>query len=151
MANTTRTTAADEALTALLEAARERASEAGHHHKRAPFTCPPTDPSAHQCRRMHEKSRYRLFRREILLSPTSCHRGQDGVVLVVSEATVEMDSSRLSVTAAGRCRTASYGSNPAGREVSSLPLLRLIAGSGTGQSLHHWSEGLHTLSKQRDV
>lgn len=53
MAITTRTTAADEVLAALLEAARERASEAGHHHIRSPFTCPPTDPLAYQCLGMH--------------------------------------------------------------------------------------------------
>lgn len=53
MATTTRTSAAEEALAALLDAARERASDPGHHHIRAPFTCPPNDPLASQCRGMH--------------------------------------------------------------------------------------------------
>lgn len=53
MATTLRTSTAEEALTVLLEAARERATDTGHHHIRAPFTCPPTDPLAHQCLGMH--------------------------------------------------------------------------------------------------
>ena len=53
MATNTKLTATDQTLTALLESARERASDPGHHHIRAPFSCPPSDPLAHQCRGMH--------------------------------------------------------------------------------------------------
>ncbi len=53
MATSTRTSTAEEALTALLDAARERAADPGHHHIRAPFKCPPTDPLVSQCRGMH--------------------------------------------------------------------------------------------------
>ncbi len=53
MATIARTSAADEALTALLEAARVRAADPGHHHIRAPFRCAPTDPLASECRGMH--------------------------------------------------------------------------------------------------
>ena len=53
MATTTRRTTTDEALAALLESARERASASGHHHIRAPFTCPPSDPLATECRGIH--------------------------------------------------------------------------------------------------
>ena len=53
MATDTRLTAADRMLTALLETARERSTDPGHHHIRAPFTCQPSDPLAHECRGMH--------------------------------------------------------------------------------------------------
>ncbi len=53
MATSTRTSAAEEALTDLLEWARERSADPGHYHIRAPFTCAPTDPQASECRGMH--------------------------------------------------------------------------------------------------
>ena len=53
MATTSRSSAAEKALSALLESARERTSDTGHHHIRAPFSCPPTDPLASECRGMH--------------------------------------------------------------------------------------------------
>ena len=53
MAITTRKSTADEVLTTLLDAAREWAADSGHHHIKAPFTCPPTDPQASQCLGMH--------------------------------------------------------------------------------------------------
>jgi hypothetical protein len=49
MTTNTRLMAADRTLTALLETARERSTDPGHHHFRSPFIRQSNDPQAQEC------------------------------------------------------------------------------------------------------